>query len=138
MKRLRKGRFRIFLGQTGFTLIEVLVAVGILATIGVALLLGLDTVSKSTSINDEKTVAVNLATDYIEAINGMTYDATYPGAGANITIPFQYSVAVNISFSDDGDVWVGTYTGQTLQKINVSVSREGRPVLSICTFRAKL
>ena len=133
----RKGRFRLFRGQTGFTLIEVLVAVVILAAIGVAILQGLDTVSRSTRINDEKAVAGNLATEHLEAIKGMPYAATYPGAGGNITIPFQYSVAINTTFSDNGTTWVDTYTGQTLQKIVVSVSREGRPVLSICTLRAK-
>ena len=120
----------------GFTLIEVLVAVAILAAIGVAVLQGLDTVSRSTRISDEKAVAGNLATEYLEAIKGMPYAATYPSAGDNIAIPFQYSVAVNTNFSVNGTTWVDTYTGQTLQKIAVSVSREGRPILSICTFRA--
>ncbi len=137
MKRLRKARFRFFLGQTGFTLLEVLVCVAILGFIGVCVVKGLDTVSRSTRINDEKTVGGNLATEYLESIKGMPYAATYPSAGASITIPPQYSVAVNIAFSADGTNWVYTYTGQTLQKISISVSRQGRPVLSTCTLRAQ-
>jgi len=133
---LDKARFRFLQSQTGFTLIEVLVAVAILAAIGVAVLQGLDTVSRSTYISDQKAVAGNLATEYLEAIKGMPYDATYPSAGDNIDIPFQYSVAVNIAFSENGTTWVDAYTGQTLQKIAVSVSQGGRPILSICTLRA--
>ena len=136
MRWLRKAKFRLLRSQTGFTLIEVLVSVAILAAIGVAVIQGLDTVSRSTRINDQKAVAGNLATEYLEAIKGMPYAATYPSAGDNITIPMQYDVVINIAFSNDGISWVDTYTNQFLQKIVVSVSQGGRSVLSICTLRA--
>jgi len=137
MKWLRKAGIRFIAGQKGFTLLEVLVAVAILAAIGVVVLQGLDTATMSTRTNEEKVVASNLITEYLESIKSMDYAATYPDAGTNVVIPFQYSVAVNITYSENGTTWVEDYDGHTLQKIVVSVSREGRPVLSICTFKAQ-
>ena len=137
MRRRAKLWLRLHQSQTGFNLIEVLVAVAILAAIGVVVLQGLDTATMSTRTNEEKVVASNLITEYLESIKGMDYAATYPDAGTNVVSPFQYSVAVNITYSEDGTTWVKDYDGHTLQKIVVSVSREGRPVLSICTFKAQ-
>lgn len=133
-KRIKSGLLR---DQRGFSLLEVLVAVSILAFIGVAVVQGLTTVSRSTAITDEKSVAGNLATGYIDSIKGLDYAATYPTAGQNITIPSQYSVVVDITFSSNGTTWSYVYTGQTLQKIRILISRESRPVLSVCTFRTE-
>ncbi len=137
MGRLLKRKFKLFREQRGFTLIEVLVAVGILGFIGVAVIAALDTNSRAARTLDEQVVAVNLATAHLEAIRELSYAATYPNAGDSITIPFQYSVDINTEFSSDGDTW-GSYSGnETLQKITVKVSREGKPVLSLCTYRTK-
>jgi len=151
MKWLRKAGIRFIVGQKGFTLLEVLIAVAILAAIGVVLLQGVGTFSGSYRISEEKAIAGNLAADYLEAIKGIVYADTYPNAGDNIVRPFQYDVAVNISFYDgytswvdpstglrhEEIVWVDNYTDQTLQKITVSVLREDRSILTICTLRMK-
>lgn len=146
MRWLRKGRFRFLRGQRGFTLIEVLVAAAILAAIGVGLLNALDTNAKATRQLDEKVVATNLATAYLEAIKAAPYDSTepyYDTAVAGITIPPQYIVNVDIQFSSDGasgdGIDWGPYTGvETIQKIAIAVSREGgKSILSICTFKTK-
>ncbi len=117
-----------------------------MAAIGVSLLNALDTNAKATRTLDEKVVATNLATAYFEAIKASPYDITepyYDDAVAGITIPPQYTVNVDIQFSSDGasgdGIDWGPYTGsETLQKIAVSVSREGgMQILSICTFKTK-
>ncbi len=132
-----KVRFRFLREQKGFSLIEVLVAVGILAFIGVGLLTALNTNSRAVRTLDEQVVAANLASAYLEVIRELSYAATYPNAGDNITTPFQYNVNINTEFSSDGDTW-GSYSGnETLQKIIVSISREGKPVLSLCTYRTE-
>ena len=141
--RVTKGRFSFFRGQRGFTLAEVLLAVAILAVIGVVFLSALNTNAKATHTLDEQVVASNLATAYIEAVKAMPYADTYPDPSATITIPPQYNVNVDIDFTSDGATgdgitWVDTYTDETLQKITVAVSREGgQPVLSICAFKTK-
>jgi len=139
----RKGKLRFLQGQRGISLLEVLIAAAILAAIGVSLLTALDTNARATRQLDEKVVATNLATAYFEAIKAMTYAETYPAPEDIITIPPQYIVDVDISFSSDGEWgdgidWVGTYTDETIQKLAVTVSREsGEHVLTICTFKTK-
>jgi len=143
MRWLGKGKLRFLRGQRGFTLIEVLVAAAILAVIGVVLLNALDTNAKATRQLDEKVVATNLATAYFEAIKASPYAETYDDVVADITIPPQYIVDVNIQFSDDGSSgdgidWTDDYGGKTLQKLAISVSREGgKHILTICTFKTK-
>jgi len=132
-----KGKFKLFQEQKGFSLFEVLVAVGILGLIGVGLLTALNTNSRAVRTLDEQVVAVNLATAHFEAIREVPYAATYPSAGDNITIPFQYNVGIDLEFSSDGETWSDNYTDETFQKIILRVSREGKPVLLVCTYRAK-
>ncbi len=139
MRWLGKGRFRFFRGQTGFTLIEVLVAVVLLGLIGGGVATALDTNSRATRVLDEQVVAVNLATAHFEAIRELPFSTdNYSGAGANITIPSQYFVDIDVDYSDDGTTWSDNYTSsnQTLQRITISVSREGgKSVFSTCTYR---
>jgi len=140
MRWLGKGKLRFLRGQKGFTLIEVLVAAAILAAIGVGLLNALDTNAKATRQLDEKVVATNLATAYFEAIKDCEYAAEYPKDQPplnSIIIPPQYDVFIGTDFSTDGGVTWGEYAENALQKIAISVSREGgRHILTICTFRA--
>ena len=147
MRWLLKGKFKLFREQRGFTLLEVLVAVGILGLIGVGLLNALDTNARATRTLDEQVTAVNLATAYLEAIKTMSYAVDYPDAEDLITIPSQYSVDKDIDFSSTSNItdnityiiWVDTPTAnETLQRITVTVSREGdKPVLSMCAFKTK-
>ena len=143
MRWLGKGRLKFLRGQRGFTFIEVLAAAAILAVIGVGLLNALDTNAKATRQLDEKVVATNLATAYIEAIKAAPYAETYDDVVTGITVPPQYLVNVGIQFSDDGasgdGIDWGPYTGvETIQKITVTVSREGgNHVLTVCAFKTK-
>ena len=57
VRQVEKGRLRPFRGQSGFTLIEVVVAVAILAAIGVTFIGAIDTGYGSVQILDEKTQA---------------------------------------------------------------------------------
>ena len=137
MRWLATGKFKLFQEKTGFTLIEIVIALGILAAIATGFLTALNTNSRATRDLDEKVTAANLATAYLEAIKESSYAVTYPNAGDNITAPFQYDVDVDIDYSNDGTTWVDFYTDETLQKITVIVSREGEYVLSLCTYRCK-
>ena len=146
MRWLRKGKLRFLQGQKGIGLLETLIAVAILGAIGVSLLTALNTNARATRTLDEHVVATNLATAYIEVIKALPPDdlqypwPTCPSPEDVITIPPQYIVNVNITFSSDGTTWVdyNIEDPQTLQKLAVTVSREGgKPVLTICAFKAK-
>ena len=136
-------KFPFLREQTGFSLIEVVVAVGILAAIGVVFLIALETNYKSDRTLDEKVTATNLATEYIEAIKQCQWAPTYPNPDCplnGIMVPFQYIVTIDTECSSDGETF-GPCTGsedEAFQKIIVRVSREGgKPVLSICAYRTK-
>jgi len=148
MRWLRKGKLRFLQGQKGIGLLETLIAVAILGAIGVSLLTALDTNARATRTLDEHVVATNLATAYIEAIKASSYDSTepyYDDVVADIIVPPQYDVNVDITFTDDGDTTDGiTWSDyniedpQTIQKLAVTVSREGgKHVLTICAFKTK-
>jgi len=143
MKWLKKGGLRFLRGQRGIGLLETLVAVALLGLLGTNILTALDTNAKATSQLDEDVVATNLATAYIEAIKAMDYADTYPSLESIITVPPQYSVNVAIAFTSDGDTtdgitWVDTYTDQSIQRLTVTVSREGdEHIQTICAFKTK-
>lgn len=126
-----------FWKQDGFTLFEVLVAVAILGVIGAGFITALDTNKRGNRVTDEQVTALNLATNYVEIIEQQTYTDNYTSAVGSITLPTQYDVDLEYEFTDDGETWTDNATGKTLQKVTIAVSREGRPVLSICTYKMK-
>ena len=139
---LRKNSFR-FRGQRGFTLMEVMVGVIIIGLIGTGVIKGIDANARATRILDEQVQATNLVTAYLEGMRQMSYSdnaSPYNSVNATITIPAQYSVAMNIAYSNDDITWSTTNSSGALklQKITISVSRtNGKLVLSTCTFRTK-
>ena len=117
---------------------EILVAVGILAVIGAGLLTALNNNARATRTLDEQVVGGNLAVAYLEAIKELPYSDNYSSAGDNIIVPMQYSVVIDIQYSDNGTTWVDSYTDEVLQMITVRISREGgKPVTSLCTLRTE-
>ena len=139
MRWLQKGKRRLCRGQIGLTLIEVLIAVAILSFIGTGVVLALDTNSRATRVLDEKVTAASLTTAYHEAIKEATYDnvSDYSSVNGSITVPSEYSVDIDVDYSDDGTTWVDTYTEEKLQKITVTVTHQGKNVMSVCTFRTE-
>ncbi|MFC2033832.1 prepilin-type N-terminal cleavage/methylation domain-containing protein [Chloroflexota bacterium] len=140
MRWLNKIKSEFTKKQKGFSLLEVLVAIGILALIGVSILRALDTNYKTWGICDEQAEAANLAVAHIEAIKELPYASTYPNASENITIPNQYNIVIDTECSYDGDNFTSC-TGsenETFQRITILISREeGKPVFSLCSYRMK-
>ena len=117
-------------------MIETVIAMAILGLIGVAVLRGLDANSRAVGILDEQVVATSLATSCFETISNSTYSPDYSDVLNNIAKPAGYDVEDRYHFND-GTSWNATYDDQTLQRITIVVLHQGKPVLSMCTYKAK-
>ena len=114
-------------GQVGFTMIETLVALVLVALLGTAFLSALATVARGTMVADEQTAAHSLAQSQMESAKAASYitgatsyspsalpsDAEYTGYAIGIA-------ALAIHTPDDG-----------IQKLTVTVSKNNRQILSL-------
>ncbi len=137
MRWLGKGRFRLFRGQRGFTLFEVLVAVGILGFIGAGIAMAIDTNYRSVAVLDQKTTGMNLAITHIEVIREAGFAEDYSSVVASIVLPPRYESNINLEYSVDDEEWTEIYEDQTLQRIIVSISQGGKTIYSMCTYKWK-
>ena len=120
---IRKLSFR----ESGMTLLEALVALGILSAIAVTFMTGLATSSKSVIIADERSTAENLARVHMEWVKNSDYSdnaTTYTGAPIPNTDDYNnYSATISaeaLNTPDDG-----------IQKITVTILRSGDSVLTL-------
>lgn len=148
MRWLQKRKFKLFRGQTGFTLIEALVTVAILAAIGVTFIAAINTGYRSVGILDEKTQAEALIRSQLDAIKVSPYQDS-GNYTVTVTLPPQYSMTINV----EPPTCIGEadnctpleelveYPVTTIQEITVSVFRTGnggdRPVSSVGTYKVK-
>ncbi len=148
MRWLVRANSRLFRKQTGFTLIEVLVAVAILAAIGVTFVRALDASNRGISILDEKIQAEALIRTQLDAIKIGPY---FESGNYTVTVdlPPQYSMSINVTApkrigTADNYTSLEELMGEsitTIQEITISVYRTGndgdRPVLSIGTYKVQ-
>ena len=131
-------------GQRGIGLLETLVAVGLLAVIGVGFMRSLTTAYKSVGITEEQQQAETLIRSQLENIKAATYDdnGVYP---VTVTIPAQYSMNItstsptHIGTADNFtslDDLMG-YHVTTIQEITVSISHGTKHVLSVACYKVK-
>jgi prepilin-type N-terminal cleavage/methylation domain-containing protein len=132
--------------EGGFTLIETVVAIAIVAFIAAAILIGASTSLKATAIRQERSAAQSLAYSQLEYIQSQDYiaaDAYDPDdpskSYAMIVIPEDlvaegYSIEmdppVNVSLPAEGSA--------ELESIQVVVKRHGETKLKITDYKAGL
>jgi prepilin-type N-terminal cleavage/methylation domain-containing protein len=121
--------------QRGVSLIEVVIAIGLMGIIAVAFFRGLGGSSKALVTADERTTAESLARTQMEAIKRLTYSSgNYTAApippgytGYTVSDPI-----VPIAVTDN-------VTGYRLglQKIAITVYHQGEPVLTLEDYKAR-
>ncbi len=141
MRRLGKGRFRLFRGQRGFSLLEVLIAVGILGMIGVAFLNGLTTASNAVAVSQERVIAESLAKSQLEHIKAQDYISVEEYVSANcsyeeIDIPDDLVGKYEIEIIIDPDYIIAPAGGGfELQSITVVIRRNGEAIMRMSSYR---
>ncbi len=113
--------------ESGMSLIETLVALALLGTIGVGFLSSMGTATKATIVADEQVTAESLARSEIEYIKTSNYQSSYLIDPA-LDIPSGWSIsdpAVEaLHDPDDG-----------IQKVVISVQRNGKDKFSATIYK---
>jgi len=126
-------------GESGFSLIEVVIALGILALVAVIFLVAMSTSSRATIISQERVTSDSLAKSEMEYIKSLEYDATsnplsYP-VDPGIDIPTGYAINVSAQrLNPDAD---GTEDDDGLQQITVTITNNGVTVSTLTGYKVR-
>jgi type II secretory pathway pseudopilin PulG len=113
--------------QKGTSLLETLLAVAILGTIGSVFISALFSGYRTSGNLDEDATIERLARNQLEAIKNASYDITAPYEYPIVEHPAHYPVSVDVE-----SVW-----DNTRQDITITVSYEGKTLISVDTFRVE-
>jgi len=112
--------------QKGFSLIEVLVSVMILAMIGLSFLSALDTGARATLIMDERATARNLAGNQMEYVKSQDYTASYTAPIPSGKDYVGYSANIIAEPLHDAD---------DIQKITVTIEHDNKVVTTLEAYK---
>ena len=110
------------IGETGDSLIEILVALAIISMSLVVLIAALSTATFGVRTASQLTTATNLAAAQLETIKGVAYDPS--GNYSLVAAPISYTVAI-----DAGEISAG------LQQVTVTVSYAGEPLVTVSNYK---
>jgi type II secretion system protein I len=113
--------------QMGFSLIEVLIAMALIGTAGIAIIVALGTASKGANTAAERETAKNIAEMQLEYIMGQPYADSYPAKMADYP---GYSVVTG----QDGRIAAQAITSRTdgnIQKIPITVLHDSKQILTV-------
>ena len=120
----------------GYSLIETLIAVLILAVIGIAVFTGLSTAASANIVSDEQTTAGSIARRQIESIQQQTYDSVNnpPVYTLLSDLPAGYSIVTPVVTRMDPKN-NGTGNDDGLQQISVTVMHGTKTVLTLVDYK---
>lgn len=111
--------------ESGFSLLEVIVALALLGIIGV-LFLGSAVNSANARVqNDERATAKILAESVLDSVKKMPYGPTY-----TVAVPEEYAGYAN-------DITVENFANSKIQKLTVSITRGGREILALESYKVE-
>jgi prepilin-type N-terminal cleavage/methylation domain-containing protein len=109
--------------QRGFSLIEVVIAIGLLGIVGVALSRGLSGSSKALITADERTISESLARSQMESIVLQPFSTS--GAYSLISMPGSYQARVSVApVVDFGE------PRENIQRVMIVISHNGRDIIA--------
>ena len=112
--------------EKGFSLLEVLIALAVLAIISVGVFGSLSTTSKVVLNTDVRETAKNLAEKQMEYIKGLPFTSSYSPATAGSEYN-GYTATIDVAPLEDNYI----------QKIVVSINWSGRQVTSLEGYKVK-
>lgn len=123
-------------GQRGLTLIEVLIALGILGAVAVVYLASMSTSSTAVMVNQEQVTGENLAKSQMEYIKRQAYDAVNDPPVYNKTIPQDmldqgYDIVMPITAQRMNPKLDDPNNDDGLQKITITVTHNGEKVYTL-------
>jgi len=123
--------------ESGFSLIEILVALGILAAVAVVFLLGMSTSSKAVMVSQKAVAIDSLAKSQMESIKSWEYDydnnpPQYQAAKLT-DIPTGYDITITAARLDPKGN--GTDNDDGLQEITVTVTHGVETVFTLVGYK---
>ena len=156
---IKLEKLRIWRQQEGFTLIEAVISIALLAIIAVAILTGVSTSLMSSARADRQSNAMSLAIRQMESLQLQPYETADPGGEVTyptiVSIPSNFSIwsynrsgvpvdyVVGVPWYSDHDVTDGTDEGGMLdvdgglQKIILVIKQSDNIALEIETYKVK-
>jgi prepilin-type N-terminal cleavage/methylation domain-containing protein len=116
-------------GRKGFSLLEVLIAIAIMAIFVTVLLSSLSTSSQALILNDTRQTAKNLAETQMEIIKKTPYSNAY-------TLPPASDPSYTSVVSVDTSLYPSQVKGPNVQKVTIVVSRYGNAVYTLEDYKA--
>jgi prepilin-type N-terminal cleavage/methylation domain-containing protein len=110
-------------GEQGFNLVEVLIALALLAAVAGVFLVAVSTSSKAVMVGQDQVSAEGLAKSQMESIKQQNYSVT--GQYTKITEPAGYHIGIAFVPLDPQGLHTGADEG--LQKITVTVTHGTKP-----------
>jgi prepilin-type N-terminal cleavage/methylation domain-containing protein len=119
--------------ESGFSLIEILVALGILAAVAVVFLVGMATSSKAVMVSQKAVAVDSLAKSQLEDTKAQTYVdgvTTYPTIAVPADLASQH-YAITVAAAPPP----GHTTTDGIQQITITITRPGQPDFTLVGYK---
>jgi prepilin-type N-terminal cleavage/methylation domain-containing protein len=123
-------------GEQGLNLVEVLIALAILAAVAGVFLVAVSTSSKAVMVGQQQVSAEGLAKSQMESIQQQTYSVDGVSYTKLSSIPTGYDIQFTVVRLDPGQLHTGSEQG--LQKITVTVTHGGQTVFTLQGYKCQV